>query len=69
MKKVLKSMVSSRLKVLADMFGVIAILTGIFTCTAHNIAFGLMIFALVGADYWDEKSEQEELHRRINRFK
>ena len=48
------------INIFAVIFGIGAITLGICTGTAHNIAFGCMSFALVGADYWDKKSEQEE---------
>jgi hypothetical protein len=45
---------------IALLFGIVATSVGIYTGTAHNVAFGLMSFALIGADYWDRNSEKEE---------
>ena len=48
------------INVFAVIFGIGAIILGVATSTAHNVAFGFMAFAVVGADYWDRKSQENE---------
>lgn len=57
------------MNLIALIFGIAATITGICTGTVHNIAFGLMSFALIGADYWDKKSEERERRESLEKFK
>jgi hypothetical protein len=55
MKKLIKTAFSSPLTATATVFGIIALSTGIWTATAHNIVFGLLAFAIGYANNREEK--------------
>ena len=46
------------MRTIAVIFGTFALVLGLVSGTTHNIMFGLMVYALAAADYYECKSER-----------